>query len=78
MVIVVADLLLQGLLIVLGLAMFFDPDLLISQIDLGTTPTWSDLVFALTLATVAFTGASSRPRGSRGRWGCAGGASSGW
>jgi len=59
LIIVVADLLLQALLIVLGLAMFFDPDLLISQIDLGTAPTWSDLVFALTLATVAFTSLES-------------------
>jgi APA family basic amino acid/polyamine antiporter len=58
-IIVAADLLLQGLLIVLGLAMFFDPDLLISQIDLGTAPSWADLVFALTLATVAFTSLES-------------------
>ena len=57
--IVVADLLLQALLIVLGLAMFFDPGLLVGQIHLGTAPTWTNLVFALTLATVAFTSLES-------------------
>ncbi|MEZ5121447.1 MAG: universal stress protein [Solirubrobacterales bacterium] len=59
LVIVVADLLLQALLIVLGLAMFLDPGLLVGQIHLGTAPTWTNLVFALTLATVAFTSLES-------------------
>lgn len=57
--IVVADIVLQLLLIALGLAMFFDADLLTGQIDLGSAPTWSDLVFALTIATVAFTSLES-------------------
>jgi len=57
--IVVVDLVLQGLLIVVGLILFFDADLLTSQIDLGTAPTWEDLVFALTIATVAFTSLES-------------------
>lgn len=59
LIIVVADLLLQALLIVLGLAMFLDPGLLVGQIHLGTAPTWTNLVFALTLATVAFTSLES-------------------
>jgi APA family basic amino acid/polyamine antiporter len=45
--IVVADIVLQGGLIVLGVVLFFDADLLTGQIDFGTAPTWSDLVFAL-------------------------------
>ncbi|HWV85670.1 MAG TPA: universal stress protein [Capillimicrobium sp.] len=57
--IVVVDLVLQGLVIVVGLVLFFDADLLTSQIDLGTAPTWEDLVFALTIATVAFTSLES-------------------
>jgi APA family basic amino acid/polyamine antiporter len=57
--IVIADIVLQVLLIVLGMAMFFDADLLTSQVHLGTAPTWSDLVFALTIATVAFTSLES-------------------
>ncbi len=59
LVIVVADILLQLLLIALGLVMFLDPELLTSQIDLGSAPTWADLVFALTIATVAFTSLES-------------------
>jgi len=57
--IVVVDLVLQGLVIVVGLILFFDADLLTSQIELGTAPTWEDLVFALTIATVAFTSLES-------------------
>jgi len=57
--IVVADIVLQGGLIVLGVVLFFDADLLTGQIDLGSAPTWSDVVFALTLATVAFTSLES-------------------
>ena len=41
---------------------------LTASIDLGTTPTWEDFIFALTVGTVAFTGleSASGPRG-RGR-----------
>lgn len=56
---VIADLALQILIIVLGLAMFFSPDVLLDPIELGTSPQWEDVVFALTLATVAFTGLES-------------------
>jgi basic amino acid/polyamine antiporter, APA family len=59
LLIVVADILLQLLLIGLGLAMFFDPHLITRQIDLGSSPSWSDLIFALTIATVAFTSLES-------------------
>jgi len=51
-----ADLLLQALVIVLGLALVLDPPALLHSIHLGTTPSWSNLLFALTLGTVAFTG----------------------
>ncbi|HEU4658559.1 MAG TPA: amino acid permease [Capillimicrobium sp.] len=59
LMLVIADIAIQLLLIALGLAMFFDADLLTSQVDLGTTPTWSELIFALTIATVAFTSLES-------------------
>jgi APA family basic amino acid/polyamine antiporter len=58
-VIVVADLLLQLALVVVGLAVFFDADLLTSNIHLGSTPTWSDAIFALGVATVVLTGLES-------------------
>ena len=56
---VVADLALQVLLIVLGLVAFFDLDVLLDPIELGTNPEWSEVVFALGVATVVFTGLES-------------------
>ena len=56
---VVADLALQVLIIVLGLFAFFDLDLLLDSIDLGRYPTWDELIFALGVATVIFTGLES-------------------
>jgi APA family basic amino acid/polyamine antiporter len=58
-VLVAGDLALQLLLVVLGLALFFTPHKLTSQIHLGRAPKWSDLVFALTIATIAFTSLES-------------------
>ncbi len=55
-ILAIVDLALQSLIIVLGLALFFEPHALLSSIHLGSAPTWSDLVFALTIAAIAFTG----------------------
>jgi APA family basic amino acid/polyamine antiporter len=56
---VIADLALQGFVVVLGFVLFFSPDKLLDPIQLGTSPRWSDLVFALTVAVVAFTSLES-------------------
>ncbi|HEV2753851.1 MAG TPA: amino acid permease, partial [Solirubrobacteraceae bacterium] len=56
---VAGDLLLQGLIIVIGLVLLFDLDTLVDPIDLGSAPRWEDVIFALTIATVAFTGLES-------------------
>jgi basic amino acid/polyamine antiporter, APA family len=53
------DLALQGFIVVLGLALFFNPHTLLNPIHLGSTPTWSHLIFALTIAVVAFTSLES-------------------
>ncbi|UTI62503.1 amino acid permease [Paraconexibacter antarcticus] len=58
-VIVVADLALQLALVVVGLAIFFDGHVLTSDIHLGSTPKWSDAIFALGVATVVLTGLES-------------------
>ena len=50
------DLATQLLLVVLGLALLFSPDALTGGVDVGVTPTWDDLAFALPLALLAFTG----------------------
>ncbi|HUR85088.1 MAG TPA: amino acid permease [Solirubrobacteraceae bacterium] len=49
------DVALQLLIIVFGAFLVVDVDALTSSIDLGTTPRWSDLIFAVTISTVAFT-----------------------
>jgi APA family basic amino acid/polyamine antiporter len=56
---VTADIGLQFLIIVVGLISALNLDALTASIDLGTTPTWEDFIFALTVGTVAFTGLES-------------------
>jgi APA family basic amino acid/polyamine antiporter len=53
------DLLLQAVIVVIGLVLFFDPHTLLSPIQLGSVPTWSNTIFALTIAFVAFTSLES-------------------
>jgi APA family basic amino acid/polyamine antiporter len=52
---VLIDLVLQLAIIVFGVFLVVDIDALTSSIDLGTTPRWSDLIFAITVSAVAFT-----------------------
>ena len=56
LVLAIADLLTQIVLVVIGLAIVFDPDLLITQIDLGTSPTWGDFALGIAVGMVAYTG----------------------
>jgi len=56
---VVADVVLQVALIVVGLFVFFSWDLLTAPIELGVTPSWSEAVFGLGVAMVVFTGLES-------------------
>jgi len=58
-ILVIADLSIQGFVVVLGLALFFNPGTLLNPIHLGTSPTWSGLVFALTIAAISFTSLES-------------------
>ncbi len=53
------DLALQGFIVVLGLALFFSPHALADSIHLGSSPTWSNLIFALTIAVISFTSLES-------------------
>ena len=52
----VADFLTQVVLVVVGIVLVFDPDLLVRQIDFGTTPTVGDFLIAIPVAMVAYTG----------------------
>ena len=50
------DLATQLLLVILGAALLFSPDALTQGTDLGVSPTWDELAFALPLAMLAYTG----------------------
>jgi APA family basic amino acid/polyamine antiporter len=52
----VADLCTQVLLVGLGFVLVLNPSLLIHQVHLGVAPTWTQLIFALSVAMVAYTG----------------------
>jgi APA family basic amino acid/polyamine antiporter len=52
----VADLCTQVLLVGLGIALVLNPSLLINQVHLGTVPSWTQVIFALSVAMVAYTG----------------------
>ncbi len=50
------DLVVQGLLVVLGAAFVLSPDVLVEGLGLATEQDWSDLAYALPLAMLAYTG----------------------
>jgi basic amino acid/polyamine antiporter, APA family len=52
----VIDLVTQVVLVVVGFILVLDPKLLLDQIHLGTAPSWTQLIFALSVAMVAYTG----------------------
>ena len=57
--IVVADLAIQVLVIGIGLVLFFNLRTITANVHLGTVPRWSDVIYALTITTVAFTSLES-------------------
>src|SRR5436190_14215087 len=56
LVLAIVDLGTQVLLVVVGVFLVLDPSLLVDQVHLGTAPTWTQLIFALSVAMVAYTG----------------------
>jgi len=56
---IVADIVLQLLVIVLGAYLVVDVDALAKTIELGSVPRWEDVLFALTVSAVAFTSLES-------------------
>ncbi len=52
----VIDFATQLLLVLVGLFVVFSPDTLISNVDLGVTPTWKDFFLAIPVAMIAYTG----------------------
>src|SRR5450631_789193 len=56
LVLAVLDLCTQVLLVGLGFVLVLNPSLLINQVHLGTAPSWTQVIFALSVAMVAYTG----------------------
>ena len=56
---VIVDIVLQVIVVLLGLALFFDRHLLTESVSLGSNPSWTNLLFAIGVATVVFTGLES-------------------
>jgi APA family basic amino acid/polyamine antiporter len=52
----VMDLGTQVLIIIIGAVLVLNPSLLVHQVHLGTIPSWSRTIFALSLAMLAYTG----------------------
>jgi APA family basic amino acid/polyamine antiporter len=52
----VADLCTQVLLVGVGAVLVLNPSLLVNQVHLGTVPSWKEVIFALSVAMVAYTG----------------------
>jgi APA family basic amino acid/polyamine antiporter len=55
-VLAIVDLSTQILLVAIGAVLVLDPSLLIHQVHLGTAPSWHELIFAISLAMLAYTG----------------------
>jgi APA family basic amino acid/polyamine antiporter len=55
-VLAILDLSTQILLVGLGAVLVLNPHLLIAQVHLGSVPSWKELIFALSLAMLAYTG----------------------
>ena len=46
----------QVLLMVVGVVLLLEPKLLIDQVHLGVAPTWSQLIYGISIGTIAYTG----------------------
>ncbi len=56
LVLAIADLLTQIVLVGIGIFLVLDPDLLTSQVELGSVPTWGDFALGIAVGMVAYTG----------------------
>ncbi len=86
-ILAIVDLSTQVLLVGVGAVLVLDPSLLIHQVHLGKVPSWHELIFALSLAMLAYTGhrdsvehgrGGNRPRQAGSQGGEPGGARRAW
>ena len=55
-VLAVADLLTQVVVVAVGIALVFNPDVLVSNVELGVVPSWGDFALGIAIAMIAYTG----------------------
>jgi basic amino acid/polyamine antiporter, APA family len=55
-ILAIVDLATQATLVIVGSVLVLNPSLLVDQVHLGSVPTWHELIFALSLAMLAYTG----------------------
>ncbi len=56
LILAVADLATQVVLVGIGLFLVFSPDVLVSNVDLGVAPSWSDFALGIAVGMIAYTG----------------------
>jgi APA family basic amino acid/polyamine antiporter len=56
LVLALGDLFTQILLVLVGVALVFSPDVLVSNVDFGVAPTWSDFALGIAIGMIAYTG----------------------
>src|SRR5918998_1343288 len=55
-VLAIADLGTQVILVAIGIVLVLDPDVLVSNVELGVAPTWGDFALGIALGMIAYTG----------------------
>src|SRR3954453_17468107 len=56
LILAVADLFTQIILVVIGLALVFSPDILVDNVNLGVAPSWGDFLLGIAVGMIAYTG----------------------
>ena len=52
----IGDLVTQAVIVVVGLVLVLDPDLLVAQVELGIAPSWGDFALGIAVGMIAYTG----------------------
>jgi basic amino acid/polyamine antiporter, APA family len=55
-VLAISDLLTQVVVVGIGIALVFSPDVLVTNVELGVAPQWSDFALGIALGMIAYTG----------------------
>jgi len=56
LILAIADLFTQVILVVIGLALVFSPEILVDNVHLGVAPSWGDFLLGIAVGMIAYTG----------------------